>query len=287
MEKADIQEKFSQFLREFYYNELVTTVSEGRKSINVDFSVLEKFDSELADYTLENPEEIFQIAEESFKQIDLPSDLKLRIRFFNLPEMREIRIRNLRAEHIGKLIVVDGMVRRASEVRPEVSEAIFQCPNCGQKMTVIQTGTALNAPMQCDRCDNNKSFKLVDQKLFDARWLAIEEPFEITSGERPSEIKIFLKEDLTSPKMRNKTDPGNRIKVTGVLKQLPRRIKGTMSRQLEIYIDSNYLHTVEIEWEEVDINNTDVKRILELASDPQIYDNSLRRLSRQFSDIKT
>ncbi|MBS3055741.1 MAG: minichromosome maintenance protein MCM [Candidatus Aenigmarchaeota archaeon] len=272
MEKGDIQEKFSQFLREFYYNELVTAVSEGRKSINVDFSVLEKFDSELADYTLENPEEIFQIAEESLKQVDLPSDLKLRVRFFNLPELREIRIRNLRAEHIGKLIVVDGMVRRASEVRPEVSEAIFQCPQCGEKMTIIQTGTMINPPFQCDRCDNTKNFKLVEQKIFDARWLAIEEPFEITTGERPSEIKVFLKEDLTTPKMRNKTDPGNRIKVTGVLKQLPRRIKGTLSRQMEIFVDANYLHTVEVEWEELDISNTDEKRILELSKDPQIYD---------------
>jgi len=272
VEKLDIQEKFSQFLREFYYNELVTAVSEGRKSINVDFSVLEKFNSELADYTLENPEEIFQIAEDSLKQIDLPSELKLRVRFFNLPEIREIRIRNLRAEHIGKLIVVDGMVRRASEVRPEVSEAIFQCPQCGEKMTVIQSGTMLNPPFQCDRCDNTKNFKLVEQKLYDARWLAIEEPFEITTGERPSEIKVFLKEDLTSPKMRNKTDPGNRIKVTGVLKQLPRRIKGTLSRQMEIFIDANYLHTVEVEWEELDISNTDEKRILEISKDPQIYD---------------
>ncbi|MFH0711143.1 MAG: minichromosome maintenance protein MCM [Candidatus Aenigmatarchaeota archaeon] len=272
MEKGDIQEKISQFLRESYYNELVTAVSEGRKSINVDFSVLDKFDSELADYTLENPEEIFQIAEESFKQIDLPSDLKLRVRFFNLPELKEIRIRNLRAEHIGKLIVVDGMVRRASEIRPEVSEAVFQCTQCGEKITIIQTGTMLSDPQECDKCDNTKGFKLVEQKLFDARWIAIEEPFEITTGERPSEIKVFLKEDLTSPKMRNKTDPGNRIKITGVLKQLPRRMKGSMSRQMEIFIDANFVNTVEMEWEELEISNTDVKRILELASDPQIYD---------------
>ena len=164
------------------------------------------------------------------------------------------------------------MVRRASEIRPEVSETIFQCPQCGEKITLIQSGTMISIPFQCERCDNTKGFKTVSQKLFDARWVAIEEPFEITTGERPSEIKVFLKEDLTSPKMRNKTDPGNRIKVVGLLKQLPRRIKGTMSRQLEIYIDVNYLHTVELEWEELEISNTDEKRILELAHDPQIYD---------------
>ncbi|MEM5869853.1 MAG: LAGLIDADG family homing endonuclease [Candidatus Aenigmatarchaeota archaeon] len=270
MEREEIVEKFAEFLREYYYNELVSAASEGKKSLVVDFSLLDKFNPELASYLLDNPEEVLSAAEESLKQIDLPGQPSMRIRIFNLPEERQIRIRNIRAEHIGKLISVDGIVKRASEIRPEVYEAVFQCSECGSKITVLQTERFIKPPNECE-CGNRRNFKLVDQKLYDARWITIEEPFEITSGERPSEIMVFLKEDLTSPKMQNKTDPGNRIKVVGILKQIPRRVRGTRSRQLEIYIDANSVESVEVEWEELEITPEDEKRILELAKDPEIY----------------
>lgn len=270
MEKEYIIEKFSEFLREFYYNELSTAVSEGKKAVSVDFSQLDKLDTELADYLLENPEEVLALAEDSVKQIDLPGEAKLKIRFFNLPESKQMRIRNVRAEHINKMIAVDGLVKRASEIRPEVSEAVFSCPECGNKISIIQTERMIRQPMECD-CGCRKGFRLVDQKLYDARWLVIEEPFEITTGERPSELKIYLKEDLTSPKMQNKTDPGNTIRVVGVLKELPRRIKGTPSRQMEIYLDANSVESVEIEWEELEITPEDEKKIIKLTTDPEVY----------------
>jgi len=273
MEEEEIVERFSEFLRDFYYNELLSATSEDRKSISVDFILLDKFDTEIADNLLENPEEILPLLEEAIKRIDLPGNPKLRIRFFNLPESKELRIRNVRAEHIGKLIVVDGIVKRASEIRPEVKEAIFECPECGERITVIQKERMIRAPMRCSNpeCRNTRRFKIIDQKFYDARWIVVEEPFEITAGERPSELKIYLKEDLTSPRMQNKTDPGNRIKVIGTLKELPRRIRGSRSRQMEIYLDTNSVESIEVTWEELEITAEDEKKILELAKDPEIY----------------
>lgn len=270
MKKEEITEKFYEFLDEFYKEELITAVTEDKKSIKIDFSELDKFDVELADYLLENPEETMTAAEEAIKRIDtgLP-EAKLRVRVKNLPESKEIRIRNIRARHIGKLIAVDGIVKRASEVRPEISEAIFSCPNCGNNISVMQTGKKLKKPIACE-CGRKKGFRLVDQKLYDVRWVAVEEPFEITTGERPSEIMIVLKQDLTSPKMQNRTDPGNRIKIVGVLKKRPRKRRGK-SRQMDIYIEANYVEPVEVEWEELEITEEDEQRILELAKDPTIY----------------
>ncbi len=131
MKGEEIVENLAEFLMEFYYDELTNVIIEGKKSINVDFSLLDKFDTDVADYLLENPEEVMLAADDAVKQIDLPGEPKLKIRFFNLPESREIRIRNVRAAHIGKLISIDGIVKRSSEIRPEVSETIFECPDCG------------------------------------------------------------------------------------------------------------------------------------------------------------
>lgn len=282
MEREDILERFHDFLNEFYKSDLITAVNEGRQSVRIDFSLVDKFDIELADQILENPEETIGIAEEAIRKIDTGlGEAKIRLRFFNLPESREIRIRNIRSEHIGKMIVVDGMVKRASEIRPEVLEAVFECPQCGNRMTIIQKEKTIRAPLKCDNdsCRNMRGFTIVGQKLFDARWIVIEELFEVTAGERPSDLTVYLKEDLTTPRMQNRTDPGNRIKVVGILKELPKRIKGTRSRQMEIFLEANFVESIEAEWDEIEINTEDEQKILELARDPEIYKKLVKSIA--------
>jgi len=273
MEKEKVIDKFLAFLEDFYKDKILLAITEGKSSIEIDFRELEKYDIELADYFLENPEEVLNQVENSLSELDpLLADKRFHLRFFNLPEDKNIRIRNLRAEHIGKLLAVDGIVKRASEVRPEVYEVTFQCPSCGELITVKQDARSLKSPDICPNCGNKKGFKQVSEKFYDTRWIVIEEPFEITSGERPSDLIVFLKEDLVTPKMQYKSDPGNRIKVTGILKQLPRRVKGSISRQMEIYMEAIHIESVETEWEEIEISEEDEKKIIELAKDPQIYD---------------
>jgi len=280
MERDDLIERLTEFLSEFYKSELITAVSEGRKSVQIDFSLLDKYDIELADHLLESPEETIAAAEEAAKQIETGlGEANVRLRFVNIPESRELRIRNIRSEHMGKMLVVEGFVRRASDIRPEVSEAIFQCIDCGSKISVIQTERIIRSPTECESCDNKRNFKLMDQRLYDARWITIEEPSEVTSGERPSNIMVYLKEDLTSPKMHNKTDPGNRIKVVGVLKELPRRFKGTRSRQMDIYIDANSVESIESEWDELEISQEDEQKIIEMANDPMIYQKLIQTIA--------
>ena len=282
MEKDEIIDVSAEFLKDNYYKDLALAITQGKKSIQIDFSLLDKFNPELADLILNKPEKTIELMEEAVEQIDLPEKRKIHLRFFNVPESNRIRIRNIRAEHIGKLLCVDGIVKRASEVRPEVSEIIFECPECGNRINVIQTEKEkmIKLPRKCPQCGNRGGFKQIGQKLYDARWIAIEEPFEITTGERPSEIMVYLKEDLTSPKMRSRTDPGNRIKVIGILKEVPRRtLRGRKTRQMEILLDANNVEAVEIEWEELIVSPEDERKIKKLARDPLIYDKLVASLA--------
>jgi len=267
-------ERFLAFLEEYYKEKIILASNEGKQSIEIDFSELEKFDIELAEYLLEYPEETLKRIEESLHEIE-PNLIgkRFHLRFYNLPENRNIRIRNLRSEHIGKFLVIDGIVKRASEVRPEVYEASYQCPACGELIKVaLDEERTLKMPSSCPNCGNKKGFKIVEEKFFDTRWIVIEEPFEVTSGERPSDLIVYLKEDLVTPKMQYKSDPGNRIRITGILKQLPRKVKGSISRQMEIYLEANHIESIETEWEEIEISEEDEKKIMELAKDPEIYD---------------
>jgi len=266
-------EEFEEFFRQFYEKDLLAAAASGKKSINIDFSLLDKFGPNLADKLLNDPETILKSAKEALKSIDLPEGrLKIEPRFKNLPDRFNIRIRNLRSEHLGKFICLDGVVRRASEVKPEISEAVYQCPACGIKISVEQTERILKPPVLCESCGWKGNFgQPIETKLFDARWIFIEEPFEIVTGEKPGEVSVYLKEDLTTPSMQRKTDPGNRVKVTGIVRSIKRIFRGKMKTQMDIFIEANYIEATEIEWEEVLISPEDEQKIKELAKDTEVY----------------
>jgi len=265
-------ERFEEFFRQFYAAELMKVAAAGKKSITVDFALLDKFDPSLADKLLNDPEPVMEAARAAISAIDLPEgSVTLEPRFSNLPASQTVRIRNLRSMHIGRFLTVDGVVRRASEVKPEISVAVFQCPDCGKKISIKQTDAMLKGPSMCECGFRGQFGQPVDKKLFDARWLTVEEPFETATGDRPGEITIYVKEDLTTPEMQRKCDPGNRLLINGIVRERKKTNRGRLRTQIDIFIEANYVEATEIEWEEVDITEEDIDKIKKLAADPEIY----------------
>lgn len=266
-------ERFEEFFGHFYAKDMMAAAAAGKKSIEVDFALLDKFDPMLADKLLNDPDVVLAAARDAIKTIDLPEgSIALEPRFMNLPENQMVRIRNLRSNHIGRFITIDGVVRRASEVKPEISVATFECPDCGKKIHVPQTDRILKGPGACPECGYRGQFSsLIDKKLFDARWLTADEPFETATGDKPGEIAIYVRDDLTTPDMQRKCDPGNRLLINGVVRELRRVTKGRMRTQMDIYIEANHIQATEIEWEEVIITKEDEDEIKRLAADPDVY----------------
>lgn len=265
------QQHFEDFFQQFYHAQIADSILQGKKSLEIDFGLLDKFDPEFADRLLNEPKLMLEAARDAITTVS-GQGFVLVPRFTNLPESQKIRIRNLRSEHIGKFIVLDGVVRRASEVRPEIMEATFECPDCGTKIPILQTDRSLKAPAVCDNCGKRGGkFNLVDRKLFDARWLVVEEPYEIAAGEKSGDVRIYLKDDLTSPDLQKKCDPGSRLTVVGTLREIRRLVKGSAETQLDIFLEANHVRPTEIEWEEVFVTPEEERLIKELSQDPEIY----------------
>lgn len=274
----------SLFLRERYYTEMLKCAKEG-SAVALDFNELDRFDPLLADQLLEDPQNVISELNKSATEI---AGEKLVVRIKNLPERKNIRIRNLRSRHMGKLLGVDAVIKAASEVKPQIYEAIFECPECASRITVPQETNLVQKPVQCE-CGRRGDFKLVDKKMFDVRWLTGVEPFEITTGEQPGEVAIFLKEDLTTPRMQKKSDPGSRLKIVGILKELPKRIKGKLSTKLDMYIEANHIEPLEAEFEDLELTHEDERMIKEFAADPNIYEKLIASIAPSiygFDEIK-
>ena len=45
-----------------------------------------------------------------------------------MPASQQIKIRQIRSKHIGQLIAIEGIIRQASDVRPQIVNAKFECP---------------------------------------------------------------------------------------------------------------------------------------------------------------
>jgi len=270
--------KLEEFFRKFYHEKLLEVVTGDKNSVVIDFVNLDKFDPILADVLLKEPSSFFDYCSQAISNIDLGTDKEINVRVDNVPDSEKIRIKDLRSRHIGRFIKVDGMVRRASEVNPEVQIAIFECPDCGDRIEVIQLEKMLTYPSECG-CGKKRGFKLIDRKLHDTRYIVVEDPFEKTVGEKPGELRIFLKDDLTTPKMQRKTDPGARLEITGIVKELPKRVNGMKTKQLDVFLECNFLKTIELELEDIEITEEDEKRIKEMAKDPNVYDTMINSIA--------
>jgi len=257
---------------DFHKKELGDSIRKGNNVIYLDFMKLTEFSSVLSDEVLSNPDETLRLVEQAIEQFGLVNDV--RVRLYNLSKSQEIKVRNIRSKHLDELIIVEGIIRQASDVRPQVVNAKFECPSCGTVISVLQIEKKFREPSRCS-CGRRGGFKLISKEMVDTQRLVIEEsPESLSGGEQPKRINVFVKEDLVEPKMEEKTTPGSRIKVIGVLKEVPVPLSsGGLSTRFELAIEVNNLIPLEETFEELDINEEDERQILELAEDPNIFEN--------------
>lgn len=256
---------------DFYKKEVGSSLRKGKNVLYLDFQKISEYSKVLSDELLENPEEVLSLIEIAIQETGLID--KARVRLFNLPESSETKIRNIRSKHLDELIVIEGIIRQSSDVRPQVVNAKFECPSCGTIISVLQLEKKFREPTRCS-CGRKGSFKLISKEMVDTQRLIVEEaPESLSGGEQPKRINVFVKEDLVEPKMEEKTTPGARIKVIGVLKEVPIPLStGGLSTRFDLALEVNNLIPLEETFEELDISDEDERQIIELSHDPQVFE---------------
>jgi len=260
----------SKMFFETYKKEIGESIRKGKKTVFVNFDDIASSSPILAEALIASPEEVIQLLETALEETGL---IKIpRIRFNNLPDTQKVRIRTIRANHLNQLIYFEGLVRQASEVRPQVVNAKFECPSCGTVISVLQIEKKFREPSRCS-CGRKGQFRLLSKTMVDAQRLVIEEsPESLIGGEQPRRMNVFLKEDLVEPFMEEKTTPCSKVRVLGILKEVPVPLpSGAISTRFDLAIESNNLIPLETTYEELDISEEDELRILELSADPDLF----------------
>lgn len=281
MDAAEQVKKFEEFLDSNYKIELAEQIRKGHDFLRVDFVQLSEFDPDLANLLIEDPENVLKAGEIAVSNMNLTRTPKnFILRFFNLPKSQMISIREIRSKDLGKFLCIQGLVRQKTDVRPQVIMARFECPACGNVIPLLQLDPKFREPTACS-CGRKGHFKLLSKELVDAQSLMLEEmPEMLEGGEQPKRMRILLKKDLVSPLSDKKTNPGMKIIVTGILKEITIPTKdGGKSTSLDLMIEANHVDSVEESFGEISISDEELDQIKKLSKDKLLSEKFLSSIA--------
>jgi len=263
--------KFEEFFSTKYKDDVFNALEKypDERSLVIDYIDLEMFDPDLADLLIEKPDDVLLASEKAIKNIDpLMKDADLNIRLENLTNLIPLKI--LLSKYIGKFISADGIVRKTDEIRPRIEIGVFECRGCMRLHEVQQgSGNTILEPSLCTEC-GGRSFRLLqeDSKYVDTQTARIQEPLEnLSGGTEPKQMLITLEDDLVDC-----LNPGDSVRITGILKTFREERSGKFKN----YIYANHIEQLEQEFEELQLNEEDEEKILELSKDPNIYDKIIK-----------
>ncbi len=286
-------EKLTKFFKDYYWNEILQLANEypDLRSLTVDFTDIEKFDRELSKEFLDHPGELVEAAEAALKEIDLPVEKdfeQAHVRIIKVPN--RVPIRDLRSKHLARFVAIEGMIRKATEVRPRITKAAFQCLRCGHITLVEQNSFKFEEPYggcEEETCGKKGPFKvLIEESTFvDAQKLQVQEsPENLKGGSQPQSLEVDAEDDLTGD-----VTPGDRVLINGILISRQRTLRDGKSTFYDLVLEANSIEKLDKDYDELEITPEDEEQILELSRDPEIYGKIIGSIAPSiygYEDIK-
>ena len=277
--EVDPQQAFEEILSsEKYFERLSSMANRGVEAFTLDFEDVLSYNFELAHSLVDKPDEALKHASNAAMQrlrVASPGyadQVKgITVRVSQLPEVTPIR--EIGAKHIGKLVMVEGIVVRSTPVQPLVVVAAFRCRACGEVTRVPQEGEFLRQPYRCQNPDCRRSgcFDFVEgeSEYVDSQSLRIQElPEELPPGQIPTSLDL----KAVGSDLRDAARPGDHVKVVGIVRASSTIMpKGGRPRTLKIHVDVNNIIPVSREPESLNISPEEEVKIKELAKDPWIH----------------
>jgi len=286
-EDSEIAKVWETILSTDKYRLMITDIADNypsKKSVEVDYNDVNTQDVSFSAYLLEEPDRCIEIAKRAVMDlvpnIDRPGRT-INVRIYNLPRDAKVEVRNLRADHLGRLIAVEGLVRKVTTVKPRITMALFRCARCNSEIWVEQNGMLLKEPLMCNNPDgscNKQATRFIqdlkESTYIDTQKIEIQErPEGLRGGSQPERLVGYVEDDIAGI-----VTAGNSITLNGVLRSVEKtdRDKSTV---FETYLDVISVEFEQHEYDEIQITEEDERRIHEMARDPDLYKNIIRSIA--------
>jgi replicative DNA helicase Mcm len=276
---VDPQERFLEFFKRGKYREKISQMAiTGRESITVDFEELFAFDQRLAERLMDKPDDFLQHAgNAAYAQLGIEDAEyagkieKVTVRILQL--LGKEQLRKLGSKQMGKLVMIEGIVVRATPVRPMVMIAAFRCKRCGTINRVEQSGQFLRAPPVCQSpdCGREGPFEFVqDESTFiDSQDLRLQErPEDLPPGQLPRTLNV----KLVGSEIVDLARPGDHVSIVGIVRAFaPSRPGIGKLRTFILHLDANSIEVLGKEPEARPPSLEEEEQILALAKDPKVH----------------
>jgi len=237
--RVQTQKRFRDFIRQFhegtfvypYRDQLKQHYNLGECYLEVDLNDLSSYDELLADKLIKSPSEYIPLFEAAAKEV---ADEITRPRPSGEEDIQDIQItlksnanplgvRELKSEHVSKLVKIPGIIISASAIRVKATRITVQCRACRNTIPDIPLKPGLEGyalPRSCPSeqagkppCPVDPFFILPDKcKCVDFQVLKLQEsPDAVPNGEMPRHLQLYCDRYLTE-----KVVPGNRVTIIGI-----------------------------------------------------------------------
>ncbi len=274
VQDSQLAAKWDSFLQDYCKTQVqdVALNFPEKRSVEIQFNDLQLRDPDLADYLLHKPGHSLRIGAQMLQQVDVTVDPrpKLHLRVTGLPESQRTIPRRLRAEHLGRFLAVEGLVKKVTEVRPQVLEAAFDCKSCGNRLRIIQEEEVVVEPVICDSCEKPGPWSLREEesRFIDHQKVEIQEaPEGLRGGAQPERLTIHMIDDLV-----HQVAPGDRVIINGILNAQKKRQGNQLKVEFNKVLLGVSIQLQQQEFAEINLTAEDEDEIITLSQDGRIYE---------------
>ncbi len=232
--------------------------------------------SELSDIFLgeleENPDDNIDSLKAALKEM-FPTKERVNIimRHFIAPlKPMRIKIHQIRAVHIDKMLYFDGLVRTSTDVLPRIEIGRFETKCCGDILEEVQEEDEIVfTKAACPTCQND----CMENTVIFREDLSVKEDYQIVNmeeepegmkGRQPEKIECQLHGPFTKEGMR--VGAGERVSVVGIYR-IRKKGKKTV---FERYIEVIGIEAKGKNYEDFDISEEDEAKFKEMSKNPNI-----------------
>ncbi|KAI6191751.1 DNA replication licensing factor MCM7 [Aphelenchoides bicaudatus] len=206
------------------------------------------------------------------------------------PLAKALAVRDVRANHVGKLVSMRGVVIRATDVKPSMTVITYTCDTCGNETYQPITGRSFRPVINCPskECVESKANGRLQQqnrgsKMPKFQELRIQElSDQVPVGSIPRAVTVYARGENT-----RKAQPGDNIIISGVLTPTVgggfRQVAGGLIT--DVVLETHHIYNNRNESEDF-VNMELTEEELEIVSQENIYELALLRKFMGHTDVK-
>ena len=255
-------------------------------SLSIDYEDLIQFDPELSVLVVKEPRDhlrCLRAAALKFLAIYNPEYAekirgRLEVRIQGL--LDPISLRSIGQDCLNTLISIPGIITKSSEVLPLPIVSAFRC-RADHLTFLSQPDDPFQKPRKCreEPCKCKEFwFDKENSKFTDCQFAQIQElPEELPPGQLPKSLEVQLVGDLI-----NRTRPGDRVKITGILRiQAPTSGPGAKSARPSYYLESNQIERIgrSIYEQAKALTREDISELRSLVQHPLAYERIVQSVA--------